>query len=465
MPRNAMDVVVAGMAIFMFSVDTTAVAVGLTSIAEGLNASFIWAIWALTAFQLFNTVSMPLLGRISDAFGRKTPLLVCLVIFTISSFIAALVSSVVSLILLRVIMGIAAGIFQPSAVGLIKDGHPKNRVQLIGFVQAMFPVGGILTPIVAGALLYLNPFDLGWRYIFLINVPIGIITIVLALFFLKPQPNKEKVSLDIFGAAYFTLGILALMGLFSVLGLLVKEEISIPIQYLGILGGVSFCFISLFIYRELTVANPIFDVHLIRHGPFLAANIYNFFFGAGHFGLFSFIPRFAFLAYAMNEMQSSLILLPRTVPMLIFSLLASAYIIRTGFRIPLISGLILVGSGLLLMSFKLEAPTLFSLELSNFVLLGFPLMLTGIGMGMSSVASTNVALDLMPDKVAEITGLRGMFRNTGAVIGVTSAIFLSSLFDSEAVGLMKVFLLLGVITILLIPTVFQMPNRPLPNNK
>jgi MFS family permease len=116
------------------------------------------------------------------------------------------------------------------------------------------------------------------------------------------------------------------------------------------------------------------------------------------------------------------------------------------------------------MSFKLESITIFSLELSNFALLAFPLMLTGIGMGMSSVASTNVALDLMPDKVAEITGLRGMFRNTGAVIGVTGAIFLSNLFDSEAVGLMRVFLLLGIITILLIPTVFKMPNRPLLNS-
>lgn len=462
--KNSIDVVVAGMAIFMFSVDTTAVAVGLTSISDGLDANFIWAIWTLTAFQLFNTVSMPLLGRISDAFGRKTPFLVCLMIFTLSSFLAALSRSIVLLIFLRIIMGAAAGIFQPSAVGLIKDGHPKNRVQLIGFVQAMFPVGGILTPIVAGTLLYLNPFDLGWRYIFLINVPIGLVTTFLGLLFLKGQDVQEKISLDIFGAIYFTLGILGLMVLFSALGLLVKEEISVPIQFMVALTVTSFLFIGLFVYRELTVADPIFDVHLIKQGPFLAANIYNFFFGAGHFGLFSFIPRFAFLAYAMNEMQSSLILLPRTIPMLVFSLLASIYIVRTGFRIPLISGLILVGGGLLLMSFKVESVTIFSSELSNFVLLGFPLMLTGIGMGMSSVASTNVALDLMPDKVAEITGLRGMFRNTGAVIGVTCAIFLSSLFDSEAVGLMKVFLFLGVITILLIPTVFKMPNRPLPNN-
>src|ERR671936_2196854 len=139
-----------GLALMMFSIDATIVAVALPGMTRDLQTSLAWVGWTLTAYALAQTVMMPLAGKLAESFGRMRVFFACVVVFTLGSLLCALAPSVYALILFRVVQAIGGGGLMPSAVGIVAQEFPETRARMVGLFMSIFPVGGIIGPNLGG---------------------------------------------------------------------------------------------------------------------------------------------------------------------------------------------------------------------------------------------------------------------------------------------------------------------------
>jgi MFS family permease len=196
---------------------------------------------------------------------------------------------------------------------------------------------------------------------------------------------------------------------------------------------------------------------LLRH-PFWAANLYNFFFGATVFGFGSFLPFYAVTKYQLSVEQSGEVLTPRALAMALISVVSSLYIMKLGYRAPMIAGMLFVSVSMLLLGQGWTSANIGGVELNGFFVMASIVLLTGIGMGLSGPAANNAALDLAPDQSAQITGLRGMFRTMGGIIGIASVVLVLSLSPDQGTALANVFKVLSGLILVTIPLTLVIPD-------
>jgi Na+/melibiose symporter-like transporter len=226
-----------------------------------------------------------------------------------------------------------------------------------------------------------------------------------------------------------------------------------------ILLMVSFTFLGLFFQHEKKESNPILDIHLLRSRPFLAANLYNLIFGAGVMGIFSFIPLYATSVYKLSTLVSGMILTPRSLAIIPASTVTSFLLRRWGYRWPMLYGLIIISfSTILLGEPVVPLFRVMGIHLGVTGILALLIMITGIGMGIALPASNNACIELMPEKVATITGLRGMFRSVGGALGISFITIILHLSSTPAKGFRAVFITFGLGLLCSIPLVFLMPD-------
>jgi multidrug resistance protein len=170
---------VVSVALLMSSIDSTIVAVALPTMMKGLDTNLVWVSWVITGYSLTQTVMMPMAGKLSDDWGRKNLFLGCVVLFTGSSLLCAVAPNVYLLIVFRVMQAVGGGAFLPSAAGIVSDVFsPRRRGTAIGLFTSVFPLGGIIGPNVGGWVID----HFGWRAIFSVNVPFGVVLFVLGIF-------------------------------------------------------------------------------------------------------------------------------------------------------------------------------------------------------------------------------------------------------------------------------------------
>jgi EmrB/QacA subfamily drug resistance transporter len=443
------------LALLMSSIDNTIVAVGLPAMRDGLHTSILLIGWTVTSYQLGQLLIMPLAGKLSDELGRKRIFLGSVALFTLASLLCAIAPNVYLLILFRVLQAIGGGAFLPSCTGIISDTFAEKRGQAIGLFTSIFPIGGVIGPNIGGVIID----NLSWRYIFYVNVPIGLAVLVLTWWLYQPREHSTGLALnkiDFKGVVLYGSGItLVLLGL-TWLGEHPHEAAHAPLLWLS--GLVAAGFFAVWYRHENRTAEPMIDMTLLKYRPFLAANVYNFLFGAAVFGFTAFLPTYAELRYHMSATAAGALLTPRAVIMVLTSTVASFYIFRLGYRLPMILGVCFVACSLLLTSLGEENVTILGVTLSNFVYLAAVIGILGFGFGLSGPASNNAALDIIPGKVAALTGIRGMFRQTGGTLGTAMTVFVASLFADEAQGLQTVFFGLAFVMLAVIPVVFFIPD-------
>jgi len=443
---------IVALALLMASIDSTIVAVSLPTILTELQTNLAWVGWTITGYQFSQSVIMPIAGKLSDDWGRKRLFLGAVILFTLSSMAAGLASNIYLLIIFRFIQGIGGGTFLPSATGIISDAFGERRAPAIGLFGSIFPIGGILGPNIGGFII--DHFS--WRWIFFVNVPIGVLLLLFGLAIL-PTSNSSSSSrhIDIIGPGLFTGAILAILCAMTTWADH-PDQVSLLTWVLFTLGGI---LLAVFIWYENKIDKPMIELRLLRWRPFLAVNIYNFIFGAVVFGFFAFIPYYATIAYGMTASQSGLVLTPRSIAMIIVSAITSFFIIRLRYRMPMIVGLLVISLSLFILSQGYSDLHILGLDFHNVVLLELLVMLSGIGMGIANPAANNAALDLIPEKVAAVAGMRGMFRSVGGVVGTAGVILALSHFPDKALGLQQIFLYLAILLLLLVPVVFVIPDK------
>ena len=295
-----------------------------------------------------------------------------------------------------------------------------------------------------------------WRYIFYINLPIGIVLIALISILLQDSKILTRLHIDFVGASFFFGTILFLM-----LGLnLIAEDFSISHLLLTtIFLVISFSFVYLFFRQEKRDSNPILDMALLRSKPFLAANLYNMIFGAGVFGIFAFVPLYATSVHKLSTMMSGMILTPRSIGIIPAAAITSFLLKRWGYRSPMVWGLIIISLSTVLLAdqgSRLLSTLGINLEVAE--TLAILVMVNGIGMGLALPASNNACIELMPEKVATITGLRGMFRGVGGAFGISLITVILHLSSTPGNGFSITFISFGLGLLFTIPLVFLMPT-------
>ena len=442
----------AGLSLLMYSIDSTVVAVAFPHFIKDLSTNVLWAAWTISIYLVAVTSVMPMMGKLSDTFGRKKVLLTSLIIFTASSLACGLAPNIYSLVAFRFLQGIGGASFLPTAAGIVSDQFPEHRERAIGLFTSIFPIGGIIGPNLGGWIVS----RYSWRYIFYINLPIGISLIALVIILLQDSKNLSRPHIDFVGASFFFGGIFSLM-----LGLnLIAENFSIASLLLtAAFSVVGFSFLFLFFRQEKKDPDPIMDIVLLRSKPFLAANLYNMMVGAGVLAIFAFIPLYATSVYKVSTLVSGMILTPRSLAVIPASAVTSFLLSRSGYRTPMVLGLIIVSLSIILLGGPgFRVLTMAGVHLGVAGTLAVLIMVTGIGMGIALPASNNACIELMPEKVATITGLRGMFRTVGGALGISLITIILHLSSSPSSGFKAIFISFGLGLLFTIPLSLLMPT-------
>lgn len=443
---------VVGLAMLLASMQGSMIGVAFRDIAAGLDAPDRWVNWVLAIFMVTQAVSMPISGKLSDELGRRTVFVSGVIVFLLASVVCAAAPNVYILIIARAAQGFAGGSLLPSAYGVIGDAWgPEGRAQAIGMLSSVFPIGGILGPNIGGFIVE----HLGWRWTFLVNLPLGVVVVVLALVLMPAAVERQRHPIDFVGAG------LLLAAVSSLVYALTELSLASGTHPVVVFAAITIAIVAtlLFLRHESRTSEPILDLQLLRRREFAFVNTLNFFYGLVVFGLFTYIPLYAQEAYKMSESASGLLLTPRAVAMIVASSLGALLLPRTGYRKPIIAGMLGMSVTLVLLSRGLHQPTVAGIELSNFFYVGTLAALSGFCFGFSGPAANNAAIELAPDRIAAITGLRGMFRSIGGAIGTSLVVLVMSHASSREIGLERAFLGLAVAAAFVSLLVIGIPDR------
>ena len=448
--RRYLIFAIASIGLLMYSIDSTIVAVAFSSFMKDLGVNVIWASWTISIYFIGITTAMPLAGNLSDIFGRKKVFLISLILFTASSLACGLAGNIYTLVAFRALQGIGGASFLPSASGIVSDYFPESRERMIGLFTSIFPIGGIVGPNLGGWIVA----NYSWRYIFYINLPIGVILIVLIMTLLKDSKVNSPPHIDFRGAFFMSGAILFLM-----LSLNIIAESFSPLYFLvaALFTGFSLFLLALFFRQEKRETNPILDIALLKSTPFLAANLLNLLMGAIIFGSFSFIPLYATSVHKLSTLMSGMILTPRSLGMIPASAVTAFLLRRWGYRKPMFIGFIIASLSIILLGQDIPIWRMIGFRLGVPETLSLLILLMGIGVGIALPAANNACIELMPEKVASIVGLRGMFRTVGGALCVSLTTFILHVSGSYSLGFRITFSSFGLGLLCALPLVFLMP--------
>jgi EmrB/QacA subfamily drug resistance transporter len=447
-PHRVAIFAVVAMALLMSSLDGTIVATALHAIQHGLHSTINWTAWVITAYSVGQVLALSLSGKLSDRIGRRRFFLISAVVFAGASLCCGLATNIYLLIALRAVQAAGGSGFTPSATGIITDNFGSARDKAVGLFGSIFPVGSMIGPIFGG--LFVSYWT--WRGIFFVNVPIGILLIVLCLRFVprdRMDPDRQRRPMDLTGMTLLGVGVLALMLGVSYLGEVGASPASpffIGPVIVGLLGLAQFA-------RHIRRAqNPFIAPRLIAGRGFGAVNVINILYGGSVAGLLALVPLYAVDRYQISVLGSGTLLTAEGVAVITMSSLAAMGLRRTGYRQPLYVGSIFIAIGFVGLAIH-------PIGLSPYGWLAVTAGLVGIGVGISSPASRNAGLQLAPDQSPALAALRSTGRQIGQILAVsiTTTIIAQSASSGELQA--KVFIIFAVLLVLCLPVIAVVPEH------
>ncbi|GAA1880259.1 MDR family MFS transporter [Pseudonocardia ailaonensis] len=362
--------------------------------------------WVVTAYALATAVATPIWAKLGDLWGRKGVFMASIVIFLIGSAMSGLAQNMGELIGFRAIQGIGAGGLMVGAMAIIGDiVPPRDRGRYQGLMAAVMPIAFIGGPLLGGFL----TDNLSWRWAFYINIPLGILALVVIWFTMKLPAVRRQAKIDWRGAGLLAVAISSLT-LFTSWGGTEYAWASWQIVGLGVLAVVA---TVLFIRSQRTVAEPILPLGLFRSRNFTAAIALTFLTGFALFGAVTFLPQYQQIVQGASATSSGLLLLPLMGGMLVTSLLGGQLVTRTGrFRVLLIVGSFFMAAGLGLLSTMGLGTT----QLTS----GLFMVVLGIGMGFLMQTTMLVVQNSVGRKdMGAASGAATLFRTIGGSLGVS----------------------------------------------
>ncbi len=411
--REKMEILFAVMlGLFLGALDQTIVGPALPTIVTQLSGNDYY-VWAITAYLLTSTISVPFWGKLSDLYGRKPIFMIGIVIFLIGSALSGLSQNMGMLILFRGIQGIGAGSLFPVALAIIGDMFtPQERGKYQGLFGAVFGIAFIAGPLIGGFLTE----NYGWHWIFYVNIPIGIVSLVVINRLLPTvKMSNASKNFDILGGIIFTVAIT-----FLLLGLTNKGLTSATTHTLFTwtdpnVGGLilaGLVGIVLFVFAEARAKEPIIPLHLFRIRTYSSSMAASFFAAFAFFGAIVFLPRWFQIVQGYSPTNSGLAALPLMVG-LIFSSIASGLIVsRTGrYKWLTVGAIVLMGFATLLMT-QLTSTT-------DIAIVWFWMFLAGLGVGPTFAVFTIIVQNAVPfHELGVATSNLTFFRQIGGSVAL-----------------------------------------------
>jgi len=404
-------------ATFMELLDTSIANVSLPYIAGGLGRSYDEVTWILTTYLVANAVVLPMSAWLSRVFGRKNYYMACVALFTITSFFCGIAPSLTIMLLARVLQGIGGGGLAPVEQAILVDAFPPaKRASAFALYTVAIVTAPAIGPVLGG---YITD-NYNWRWVFLINIPIGFLSLYLTNRFVHDPPSYAeerksartatgKLNVDAAGIALIAVGSAALEILLD-RGQIDDWFGSVAIRWMAVIGVV--CLVGAVLW-ELHTPDPVIDFRLLKSRNFAVANIFYFVFGFGLFATTTMIPQLLQSLYGYRAIDAGLVLGPGAF---VITLLApvGAQLVQRGIvhpRILLLGATIVVGISMIHYShFNLQT------DYRHYALAR---ALQGLGYAFFFVPLSVLSFSgLRPDQTNRASSLTNFFRNWGGSFGV-----------------------------------------------
>ena len=397
------------LATFMEVLDTSVANVALPHIAGNLSATPEEATWVLTSYLVSNAIVLPAANWFGRYFGRKRFLIVCIVLFTLSSALCGAAASLGLLIVARIAQGAGGGALQPIAQAVLMESFPREKR---GSAMAVFGLGVVVAPIIGPTLGGWITDNYSWRWIFYINIPIGILAIFMANTFVEDPPyirDQRPGRIDYLG---FGLMALALGTMQLVLDKGQEDEwfASSFITGFAILSGAA---LIAFIIWELRSREPIVDLRVLVNRNFAVGTSLMIVMGVVLYGTIALLPLFLQTLMGYPAVASGMAVSPRGFGAVTSMLIVGRLINRVRGRY-----LVMFGFSVLAYSIYLFSKINLEISISSIV---WPNIISGFAMGFIFVPLTTMALGtLSNEQMGNASGVFNLMRNTGGSVGIAA---------------------------------------------
>jgi EmrB/QacA subfamily drug resistance transporter len=414
---------------FLSALDQTIVGTSMRTIGDDLDGLSLQA-WVTTAYLIVSTISTPIYGKLSDIFGRRPLFIVAIAIFLLGSLLAGLATSMYELAIFRAVQGLGAGGLMALPLTIMGDMlAPRERAKYQGYFLAVFGVSSVIGPLIGGFFAGASEilFVTGWRWVFLINLPIGIIALAVVLKFLHIPHTKRPVRIDWWGAATVIVAAVPL--------LLIAEQgrewgwgsgIAVACYVIGALGIAGFV-----LAEKLMGDDALIPLKLFRSPTFRMATILGVLVGFGMFGAMMTIPLYLQLVNGATPTESGFLMLPMILGLMISSIVSGQLISRTGkYKVFPIVGTGFMAAGFYYFTWASADKPVW------FMMIG--MLLVGLGLGQLMQTLTLASQNSVgPRDIGVATSGSTFFRQIGGTLG--TAIIFSVLFSRIPEVLRDVF--------------------------
>jgi EmrB/QacA subfamily drug resistance transporter len=421
LPHKQIMLVIYGLMLGMLlaALDMTIMGTATKTIADQLHGQTIQA-WVTTAYLITSTIATPLYGKLSDIYGRKPMYMTAIGLFLVGSIASGFAQSMYELAAFRAVQGLGAGGLMSLALAIIADiVSPRERGRYMGYFMAVWGTSSVIGPVVGGFFAGVGSFAgiAGWRWVFLVNIPIGIVGLIVVFRYLNVPHRKVDHRIDYWGAATLTAGLVPL--------LIVAEQgrewgwgsaASVSMYAIGLVGLAAFVFVESRLGDEALI-----PLRLFRYSVFSMSNGINFIMGVGMFGMMMSLPLYLQIVKGASPTESGLLTLPMTAGILTAALISGRAIAKTGrYKVFPVVGLGVVAVSMFLFAqIGTDTPMLWTMTI---------MLAAGAGLGLCMQTLVLSVQNIVPPKdMGVATSSATFFRSIGGTVG--TAVFLSVLFS------------------------------------
>lgn len=363
-------------------------------------------LWVITAYILASTIMMPIYGKLGDLLGRKPILMVAISVFVIGSVVSATATNIVWLIAGRAIQGLGGGGLMILSQATIADVIPaRERGKYMGIMSSVFALSSVSGPLLGGFFTE-GP---GWRWVFWINIPIGLLALLAAAFFLRlPERRRSRPRIDVAGMAVLSIAT-TLLVLVATLG---GAQFPWASPTIVTMIAATLVAVVLFLFIESRTAEPVIPLHLFRDRNFNLCTLAGLLISVSLFGVASYMPTYLQMVAGMGATAAGLMMLPMMGTLFVTSTLLGRHVTRTGRykNWPIVGAILVAAAMVLLSALTVDSPLW---------LLGCFVALLGLGLGTSMQLLVLVVQNSFPiDEVGTATASNNYFRQIGATLGV-----------------------------------------------
>lgn len=387
-------------------IDTSVVNVSLDHIRGSLSAGVDEATWTITAYLVSNAIIIPITGWLSKFFGRKRYLIYSIILFTASSFMCGASTTLASLVFFRILQGIGGGALQPISQAILLETFP---VKQHGIAMAIFGVGVMFGPIIGPILGGWITDNWSWHWIFYINIPIGIISILMIMKFIKDPDymKRVKTKVDYWGLALITVG----LGCLQIVLDKGQQDDWFSSNFILTLSIISAVSLIAFIFVELRSKDPVVNLRVFKNISFASGNFIQFIAFFVLFGSIVLLPLYVQQLMGYTAFLAGLALGPGGIATLLTMPLVGRFISQNNSKYMLTAGIIIAAYSTYMMAQFNLAIDFNTIMWSRFIM--------GIGMGLIFIPLVGMTLStIKKEEMGNATGVFNLLRNLGGSFGV-----------------------------------------------